>query len=77
MKQRRVKTLRSNKNMLKVSDGVLPGSALGLGPEEDEDTCWANSTMTAFALSSNSSLVFFFCFFSVVTTSVSGLFFQS
>lgn len=41
------------------------------------DTCWANSKMMALALSSNSSLVFFFCFFNVATTSVSGLFFQS
>lgn len=66
--------------MLKVSNGVLPGSVLDLEPGGrlvDEDTCWANSTITAFALSSNSSLVFFFCFFSVATMSVSGLFFQS
>lgn len=79
MKQRRVKTLRSSENIQKVSDGVLLGSVLGLETEEDRSvmTCWANSTITALALSSNSSLVFFFCFFSVATTSVSGLFFQS
>lgn len=33
--------------------------------------------MIAFARSSNSSFVFFFCFFKVVATSESGLFFQS
>ena len=40
-------------------------------------TCCANSTMIALARSSNSSLVFFFCFFRVAATSESGLFFQS
>lgn len=75
MKQCRVETLRSNQIVREVSDGALPDSP---SPTlVDGDTCWANSTITAFARSSNSSLVFFFCFFSVATMSVSGLLFQS